>query len=110
MLSWESTPHAPFAAGEALSSAQWDERKARKRELSAKCAANSHWKRKPVTTATETRKAARKFAQTADVCLDRLVERVEKIMRRDGGIDALLDRFDQVMPEKAPRAAVVGKS
>ena len=97
MLSTEPTNYSVKAAGTALASDAWSRRKEDKRELSKKCRESATTVRIP----KQVRNTAQSLAGVADVCLDRLVEQVEKIMRRDGA-DELLKRLDALMPEREP--------
>lgn len=88
MLSAEPTSYSVQAAGRALASSAFEERKQEKARVKLE---------------VQTRKLAQSLTETADVCLDRFIERVEKILRRDGA-DEFLKKLDQVMPERDPLA------
>lgn len=86
MLSTEPSRYSVNAAGQALASSAFE---ARKRERSR------------VKLEAQTQKLAQSLTEAADACLDKFVERVEQILRRDGA-EEFLKRIDQVMPEREP--------
>jgi len=90
MLQTEPTKYTVQAAGTALNSAAWSRRKQEKRTVSAR-----------EKTAKRTVEEARALACAFDSLLDRYVERIERILRRDGAAD-LLAKLDQVIPEREP--------
>jgi len=96
MLSTEPTNYSAQAAGKALASEGWNRRKDEKRALSMKCRAGN-----TVKIDKQVRNAAQALAGAADACLDKFIERIEQILRRDGA-EELLKRIDQVLPEREP--------
>lgn len=88
-------PYAASAAGDALKSAAWRERKKQKEAVST---------REKTAKAIEHGKQefADALARPLDLYLDALIAKVEEIMRR-GNADAIIEKLNAILPHGKPQ-------